>query len=125
MLIAIWSLFALIFISAVYNYKRTVLVWMPLQFLFNAQIALKYSSPALSFTLGVNIMLFMLYWLRCHGKSKKLHLNNEQFFLKPVFIATLVSFLFSMIFSIVPLSNGINATIKYFITNFALSLIHI
>lgn len=119
MLIAIWILFALIFISAVYNYKRTVLVWMPLQFLFNAQIALKYSSPALSFTLGVNIMLFMLYWLRCHGNLKRLHFNNEKFFLKPVFIATLVSFLFSMIFSIVPLSNGVNATIKYFITNFA------
>lgn len=120
MLIA-WGIFLIVTICALKDFKKTLLIWMPFQMLFNAQIALKYSSPAMSLNLGVLAMLVCVYYFRYRKKINKT--NNDLFILKTPFIAYVLSYLLSFIVSIAPVSVGLNAMIKYFLTTFGIMYI--
>ena len=87
---------------------------MPLQLLFNECVCLKYTTPAVSFVLAIDALLLLEY-IFVH---KKKQLNNEPYLFRQVFIAYLISYGISMLFSIVSFSEVITGTIKYFIQNF-------
>ena len=89
--------------------------------LFNAQVALKYSSPAMSLNLGVALILFCIYFFRYKNKSKICH--NDRFILGTAVIVYSISYLLSFIVSIAPISGGINAVIKFFLMTFGLMYI--
>lgn len=57
-----WIILLFVTICALKDFKKTFIIWMPFQMLFNAQVALKYSSPAMSLNLGVALILFCIYF---------------------------------------------------------------
>lgn len=112
-----WILFSFFAYSAVKNWKATTIVWIPFSMLFDAGICLKYTSPALSFILAVNLLLIILYYWK--EKSRK-DLNQKTFLFRPVFRAYLFSYGVSMLFSIVPFVDVLMNTIQYFINTFVI-----
>lgn len=115
-----WLFFILIFFCATKNWKNTVIVWMPLQLLFNDCICLKYNSPAVSLTLGVNALLLVGYYL--WGNRQK-NLDRSRFVFKDIFILYLFSFMLSMMFSIVSISVVLTNTMKTFINGFIILML--
>lgn len=109
-----WLIFFIISFFAFKNWKGTMVLWLPVQLLFNECVCLKYTSPALTLVLAVDIVLLFAYYRIRH----KIKLKQDKFFFKEVFIAYLISYLLSMLFSIVPIREVFTNTIKYFITNF-------
>lgn len=109
-----WILFGIVLLFSWWHWRKTVIVWMPLQLLFNECVCLKYTSPAVSFVLAVDFLLLFVYLLQ----RKKLRFNQRPFFFKEVLIAYLISYVLSMFFSIVSIGEVLTGTIKYFIQNF-------
>lgn len=116
-----WIILLIVTICALKNFKRTFIIWMPFQMLFNAQVALKYTSPAMSLNLGVAIILFCIYYFKQKNKSKRCH--NNRFILSTAVIVYSISYLLSFIGSIAPISSGINAVLKFFLMTFGLMYI--
>lgn len=119
-MILYWIIFIGIIISAFHNYKNTVIIWMPLQLLFNDLVAIRYSNPVLSLSVAVNLLLPIIYYVKCFKQEGKFHMSNERFFFKPVLIAYLISYALSFLFSTVPISTALNTTIKFFMKNFVM-----
>ena len=115
-----WVILLIVTISALNDFKKTVLIWMPVQMLFNAQIALKYSSPAMSLNLGVSVVLVFLYFLK--NKTKK-NTNSDIFILSTPFLGYIFSYLLSFSNSIVPISAGLNSAIKFFLMTFGINYV--
>ena len=76
-MILYWALFALICFFAIKDWRKSVIIWFPLRLLFNECVCLKYSSPAISLTLAVDILFILLY---CFNKDKRIQNNNYYFF---------------------------------------------
>ena len=121
-MIAYWIIFIVIIGFAIRDIKKMVIIWMPLQLLFNDAIALKYSSPVLSLTVCINLLLpIIFYFKKYNSKALFKSLDNSKFFYKPLFIAYLISYAISTIFAIVPISGStLNSILKFFFTNFIL-----
>lgn len=96
------------------DWKRTVIMWIPIQMLFNECICLKYTSPAVSFVLAVDMFLLMVYLIKRPSRG----LNHSPYLFKVAFIAYLFSYIVSMIFSIMPFTEVLTGAIKYFIQSF-------
>lgn len=109
-----WIVFIVILIFSLKDWKRTVIMWIPIQMLFNECICLKYTSPAVSLVLAVDVLLFAEYLIKRPSRS----LNNSPYLFKVAFIAYLFSYIVSMIFSIIPFIEVFTGTIKYFIQSF-------
>lgn len=118
MVLLYWLIFAIILYFAWVNCKQTIIVWMPLQLLFNDMIALKYTSPILTLSIAVNFTLPIIFFCKYILPNKKNELTNEPFFFKKVFILYLISYTLSIIFSIAPFAAIINTTLKFFVKNF-------
>lgn len=117
MLIFAW-LFLIIYSSfALYDYKKAIIAWVPLRLLFNPQIAIKYSIPAISLDLAVSVVLIIIFFSHYWRLSNRKILNNSVFLLKYVMLAIFISYVLSIAFSSVPLGRGINTTIKFFTLN--------
>ena len=56
-----WIIFFIVFAGALYDLKKTVILWFAFRLLFNAQVALRYSAPAMSLDFGVAVMLIVVY----------------------------------------------------------------
>lgn len=110
-----WFIFLFIIFFAIKDWKRTVIIWIPVRLLFNPCVCLKYTSPAVSLELAIAAMLVFLYFIK--EKKKKIY-NNKTFFFRTAFIAYLISYFFSLIFSIVPFVTVFANTIKYFLEGF-------
>jgi len=106
----------LLTVGAVIDYKRTVIIWLPVQLLFNPQIAIRYESPAMSLTLAGDIILLLFYFLK-KRTSLDGYDSNSFIFSIPLQI-TAMSFMLSIAFGIAPIGAGFNSTIKYFVTTF-------
>lgn len=115
--IAIWLIVS---VSALFHFKKTVLIWMMARLLLNAQIAVRYNSPGMSAVIAVDMTLILIYFLKIRTNKRKEGLRSEKFPLTAAFWMTLASFLLSSLFAIVPLSLGMIATLKYFISNFGM-----
>lgn len=107
-------------LCALFHFKKTVLIWMMARVLFNAQIAVRYSSPGMSLVIAVDTTLIVLYFIRARRRKAREALRHEKFPITAAFGITLLSFLLSSMFAIVPLTAGLVATLKYFISNFGI-----
>lgn len=114
--------YATVMISAVRNFKHTVLVWIPLSFLFNPQICIWYNGSGLALTVAVNISLCLFYVLFAK-KRIKCSLSKEGFFLSPAVKIMFFSYLISILFSQIPFALSFNKTIKLFIETYGLIFI--
>lgn len=103
---------------AIIDWKRTVLVWLPLCMLFNSCVCIRYAPPALTIVLAVNLVLIGVFLLR----KNKMHgqLCNSKFLYAKSFRVYLISYFFSIVFSVVPFVTVFTGTVKYFINTFAI-----
>ena len=113
-----FAVLGLVIIGSFINFKKTVLIWLPAQMLFNAQVAVKYTSPAMSLTTAVSLYLIFFYFILWRYKKKQL--NREKFFLTKPMLLILSSYILSLIFGVISTTQGINSIIKYFVTNFGI-----
>ena len=113
------AVFVIVCVCALFDFKRTVLIWMPVQFLFNSQIAVRYASPGMALNIAVDFGLLAIFWLKLRGHEREFHLNEEPFLFTPLLVLSILSFLFTTIWAIVPLSAGVVATVKYFLITFS------
>lgn len=95
-------------------YRKTVIVWMVVRTLFNAQIAVRYSTPAISCVMMTDFVLLILYF----QKIKSRPFLQEKFVFRTPMIAVFFSFFLSTVFAPTIQMSGITATLKYFISNF-------
>lgn len=109
-----WLVFFIIAYCSIKNWKRTTIVWLPLQLLFNECVCLKYSSPAVTLVLATDFLLLTIYFFNKKDKN----INNETFIFKTAFKAYLFSYGTSILFSIVPISEVFTNTVKYFVQGF-------
>lgn len=114
-MILAWILFFAYTIFGIINLKKAILIWMPVQLLFNVQVAMRYASPALYLNLSVTMMLFLLYLIK--GRNNRAF-NKENFIFKPILILNLVSYALSLMFSIVPFSEVMMETVRTFLNSF-------
>lgn len=117
------SIWVSISISAFFNFKKTVLIWMMARLLLNNQIAVKYNSPGMSAVIAIDMTLILIYFFRYRTQKGKIGLRQTKFPLTGAFWVTFISFILSSIFAIVPLSTGLVATLKYFVSNFGIIFI--
>ena len=108
------AVFVIVCVCALFDFKRTVLIWMPVQFLFNNQIAVRYATPSFNVYEAVNLALFAIYWIKCYGREKERHLNGEPYLFLPLCLLSFLSYLFSTILAIIPFTTSAIATIRYF-----------
>lgn len=113
-----WIILAVVVLFAVIDLKKTIIIWMPVQLLFNSQVAVRYESPGVSLVIAVNFFLIVAYFLKV--SRKKYIVNNEPFLLEQVFIASLITLSFSLLLSMVFSFRGVVEMVKYFATNFVL-----
>lgn len=112
------GLFILIAIAAFVDFKKVVIIWLPAQFLFNAQVAVRYSSPAMSLVVAVDLYLLLFY---CFFKNKiKKELNQEKFFLMAPMMFIMVSYIVSTLFGVIQTTKGLTSILKYFASGFGI-----
>lgn len=110
------ALFILIAIAAFVDFKKVVIIWLPAQLLFNAQVAVRYSPPAMSLVIAVDLYLLLFYYV--FRKKLRKDLNHEKFFMVAPMILLLVSYVMSSVFGVIQTTKGITSTIKYFASGF-------
>ena len=101
-------------IFAVVDWKHTVLAWLPVSMLFNPCVCIRYAPPALTVVLAVNFVLLAVYFLKEMRKSKV----RYPFMFRKSFVVYLISYFFSMLFSILPFTTAVTGTIQYFMNTF-------
>ena len=106
---------AVIFFSF-FSYKKAVLFWLPAQFLFNAQVAVRYASPAMSLQIAVNIYLLLFFYIKyvLLGNNRKL---TDKFPLWKMCILIFSTYIISSIISPYSTLRGFTTAIKYFVTD--------
>lgn len=114
-MILAWVVLFLVAICAYIDYKKTVIVWMACRLLFNAQVALRYSAPAMSLDFGMAILLIVMYYIKGENRG----MTKSDFYLGPILIATIASYSLSFIFSQYLVGEGLRVFIKIFVLNFA------
>lgn len=111
-----WFVLLIVAICSFIDYKKTLIVWMACRLLFNPQVALRYAAPAMSLDFAVAILFIALFFIR--GESKGL--TKDKFYLWPILIATLISYLLSSLFSKSFVGEGFRVLVKLVIMNFAI-----
>lgn len=101
------------------RFRSTVIIWMVVQTLFNAQVAVKYSAPAMSCKLAVDLVLILIYFFKVSG-DKKIRTTKNHYLFKAPMLLMLSSYLATMLLAPFNTMQGLNSMIKYFITNFAM-----
>lgn len=105
----------MIVIYAIRFPKKSIIIWMTARMLFNAQVSLRFSPPAMSLTIAVDMTLLCLYYFKLRYQKNKL--NQESFIFNDIMKGLLISYLLSFVFSAVPYGIALNQTIKYFVSN--------
>lgn len=111
------AIFLFIIICSFINYKKTAILWLSAQLLFNAQVALRYEPPAMSLQIAVNAFLLFFFFIKSRGKKNGKSFVKETFPLWHAFILILLSFILSSIFGNIGTFKGLTSAIKYFITD--------
>lgn len=114
------AIYVVVILFAVKDFKKTVLIWTPLSMLFNPQVCVKYTSPALALSVAVNISLVVYFFLFC---QKKKGFNREPFFFMPAIYAMLVSYSLSLLFSDIPIQRSLNKCVKLFVQTYGFILV--
>lgn len=109
----------IVFICSLKDFKNTVLIWMVVRTLFNAQVAVRYASPAMSCVIAVDFVLVSIYFFRYYGRET-FEFSKDKFYFEVPMLAMLSSYIISSLFAYVTPVSGLTATIKYFVSNFAM-----
>lgn len=110
-MILYWIICAIFAYLAIKDWQKTTLLWFPIQLLFNDAVCIKYTSPAISQVLAVDIFIISIAFF--HKAFKK----NEKFIFGSILISYIISFILSDINSNLFFTNLLN-NIKYYIVNF-------
>mgnify|MGYP007069917081 CR=1 FL=1 len=114
-----WAIFFAYTLFAINNVKKAVIMWIPLHVFTNPLIALKFSQPGISLSIGITTMLCLVFFVKTFfSKTGNIEYNNGRYALKPVLFLMLFSYLISYIFSVVSVTAAFNRTIKYFMEGF-------
>lgn len=54
--------YAIVMISALIDFKKTVLVWVPISLLFNPRVCVLYQPPVTALTVAVDLSLVMMFF---------------------------------------------------------------
>lgn len=124
-LVQIIAIFVFVFVigCAVVNFKRTVLLWIPLSMLFNPQVCVIYGEQGLALTVALDISLVIFYFLFCFRKQEQLELNSKSFYYNHVIWLNLISFIISLLVSDIPYFIGLKALIKTFLDKFCMIIL--
>lgn len=110
-MVAYWLIFAVVVYVAIRNWRRAVLLWFPFQLLFNECVCLKYTSPAVTLVLAVDVAILCIAFYRGAFRQR------EKFIFAGVTAFYALSYAISESLSGLLLVSGLN-DIKYFILNF-------
>lgn len=102
---------------SLYDYRKLILIWLPAQLLFNAQISVRYESPAISLQIAVNTYLLLFYFLFYKENDNPLFSYKLKFPLWGACILILSSYVISSIFGTYGSFRGGTSALKYFITD--------
>lgn len=106
-------------LCALRRFRATVIVWMVAQTLLNAQIAVKYSSPALSCMLAVDIVLTIIFLFKIRGRNK-IKFEKGTYLFKAPMMLMLSSYIVTILLAPYNTLQGFNSAIKFFVANFIL-----
>lgn len=115
-------IYIVVIIGALYNFKRTVLIWFPLSLLFSPQVCILYNSPITALTVAVNLSLVLLYFGFKRVKLKN-RLNAEPFFLMPAIIFMCWSFFLATVVSEMPFVSSFKRIVKTTVESFGMIII--
>lgn len=108
-------------LSALIDFKKTVLVWVPLSLLFNPRVCILYQPPVTALTVAVDLSLVMMYYL---DKKKKAGsgsgYNENPYFFTPAVKIMVASYVLSSLFSEIPYSMSFKMIIKQLIEYFGI-----
>lgn len=107
---------------AIRDFKRTVIVWIPLSLLFNPQVCIIYSPKAMALTVAINLSLIVLYFLNfvIRNSRDRYRYNMEKFTLAPFMLLMLFSLFISSLFSVIPFMSSFNKLVKSSIMNYGM-----
>lgn len=113
------TIYAIIMVFAMYDFRKTVIAWMPLSLLFNPQVCVQYAPQALALTLAVNVSLIGCYFFFKRGVVRT-NGNNEPFVIKSFMVFMVISYMISMCFSVIPFASSINKLVKTIFINYGM-----
>lgn len=116
-------IYAVVLLSATRDFKRTVLVWVPMSLMFNSQVCVYYDSPATSLTVAVDISLVLYYFVVVRRDCERYGLRSDNFFFSPAIIVMLVSYILALFFSTIPFHYSFNKTVKTFLDQFGMIIL--
>ena len=114
-------IYAVVMCGSLYDFKRTVIIWVPFSFLFSPQVCVLYNPPITALTVAVNLSLVMFYFLFKRGYNNTY--NNEYFFFMPAIKVMCCSFLLATVFSDMPFMSSFNRIVKTTIESFGMIII--
>lgn len=115
------AVYAIVMISALIDFKKTVLVWVPLSLLFNPRVCILYQPPVTALTVAVDLSLVMLYVLLMKNKEGSgSGYNNDDYFFAPAVKLMVASYVLSSLFSEIPYSISFKMIIKQLIDYFGI-----
>ena len=115
------SVYAIVMISALIDFKKTVLVWVPISLLFNPRVCVLYQPPVSALTVAVDLSLVMMFFLLKRKKEGSgSRYNNDTYFFAPAVKIMVASYVLSSLFSEMPYSSSFNKIIKQLIDYFGI-----
>lgn len=115
------SVYAIVMISALIDFKKTVLVWVPISLLFNPRVCVLYQPPVTALTVAVDLSLVMMFFfLKRKKEGSGSGYNNDTYFFAPAVKIMVVSYVLSSLFSEIPYSSSFNKIIKQLIDCFGI-----
>lgn len=97
-----------------YNYKKSLFLWAAICIVMHTGICLKYSSPAISVQLAINL-IFLFYYI---VKRRRIYHLREDFAFKPIFIIVSISFILSSFVSAIGLFRNLITIFGLLVCNF-------
>lgn len=107
---------------AIRDFKRTVIIWIPLSLLFNSQVCILYSPKPIALTVAINLSLVALYFLNfvLYGGKNIYRYNREKFTLMSFMLLMVFSLLISSLFSVIPFGASFNKLVKSSIMDYGM-----
>lgn len=98
-----------------YNYKKSLFLWAAICIVMHTGICLKYSSPAISVQLVINLIFLFYYIVK---RRRTYRLREPHFVFKPIFIIVLTSFILSSFVSVIGLFRNLITIFGLLVCNF-------
>ena len=101
-------------VFAFVNYEKSLFVWATFCIIAHNGLCLKYSSPAVSLQLAINLFFFVFYIVK-KGKSNT---NKDTFILKRPMVLLVISASLSSIFGVLEFGRSMITVFGYYVNVF-------